>query len=124
MASSGGQDVATVFVKEKAMALATNQTERTAATTESVVVRYVLTGFALVFLTLFLFVPLVSVFWEALAKGWDLYLAALTDPEAVNAIKLTLITALIAVPLNLVFGVAAAWAIARFEFRGKALLTT
>ncbi|MFW9609638.1 MAG: sulfate ABC transporter permease subunit CysW, partial [Aquaspirillum sp.] len=106
------------------MALATNQTERTAATTESVVVRYVLTGFALVFLTLFLFVPLVSVFWEALAKGWDLYLAALTDPEAVNAIKLTLITALIAVPLNLVFGVAAAWAIARFEFRGKALLTT
>lgn len=68
MASSGGQDVATVFVKEKAMALATNQTERTAATTESVVVRYVLTGFALVFLTLFLFVPLVSVFWGSLGQ--------------------------------------------------------
>ena len=93
-------------------------------TTESRPVRYALTAVALVFLFLFLLLPLIGVFWEALHKGWQLYLTALVEPEALSAITLTLISAAIAVPLNLVFGVAAAWAIARFDFRGKSLLTT
>lgn len=93
-------------------------------TTESRPVRYALTAVALLFLFLFLLLPLIGVFWEALHKGWQLYLTALVEPEALSAIKLTLISAAIAVPLNLVFGVAAAWAIARFDFRGKSLLTT
>lgn len=93
-------------------------------TTENRPVRYALTAVALLFLFLFLLLPLIGVFWEALHKGWQLYLTALVEPEALSAIKLTLISAAIAVPLNLVFGVAAAWAIARFDFRGKSLLTT
>ncbi|MCP1571639.1 sulfate/thiosulfate transporter permease subunit [Herbaspirillum rubrisubalbicans] len=95
-----------------------------AATTEPWWVRALLIGIALVFLTLFLFVPLVSVFYEALRKGWDVYVASITEDDAWSAIKLTVLTAAIAVPLNLVFGVAAAWAIAKFEFRGKNLLLT
>jgi sulfate transport system permease protein len=87
-------------------------------------VRWTLIGLALAFLTLFLFVPLISVFYEALKKGWDVYIAAITEPDAVSAIQLTLIAAAIAVPLNLIFGIAAAWAIAKFEFRGKNLLIT
>ena len=77
---------------------------------------------ALVFLTAFLFVPLAAVFTEALAEGADAYLRAVTEPEAWNAIRLTLVTAAIVVPLNLVFGVAAAWVLARFEFRGRRVL--
>ena len=95
-----------------------------AATLEPVWVRWLLSSIALGFLTLFLFVPLVAVFAEALKKGWDVYLTAITEPDALSAIKLTLITAVIAVPLNLVFGVAAAWTIAKFEFRGKNILLT
>ncbi len=95
-----------------------------AATTEPAWVRRLLIGIALAFLTLFLFVPLATVFHEALKKGWDVYLAAIVEPDALSAIKLTLITAAIAVPLNLVFGVAAAWCIAKFDFRGKNLLLT
>jgi sulfate transport system permease protein len=72
----------------------------------------------------FLFVPLVAVFVEALKKGVAVYLAALAEPDALSAIKLTLIAAAIAVPLNLVFGIAAAWSIAKFDFRGKNLLLT
>jgi sulfate transport system permease protein len=87
-------------------------------------VRYVLIFIALTFLTLFLFVPLMAVFTEALKKGWDTYVEAILDPDAVSAIKLTLIAAGISVPLNLVFGVAASWAIAKFEFRGKSVLLT
>ncbi len=87
-------------------------------------VRWTLIGLALAFLTLFLFVPLISVFYEALKKGWDVYVAAITEPDAVSAIQLTLTAAAIAVPLNLTFGIAAAWAIAKFEFRGKNLLIT
>jgi len=87
-------------------------------------IRVVLITIALLFLTLFLFVPLVAVFAEAFKKGWQAYLAAITDPDAVSAIKLTLIAAGIAVPLNLVFGIAASWAIAKFEFRGKSVLLT
>jgi sulfate transport system permease protein len=94
------------------------------ATTESPWIRRVLIGVALVFLTLFLFVPLIAVFFEALRKGWDVYIAALVEEDARSAIRLTLLTAAIAVPLNVVFGVAAAWAIAKFEFRGKNLLIT
>jgi len=87
-------------------------------------VRALLIGIALAFLALFLFVPLAAVFVEALRKGWDAYVAAIVEPDAWAAIKLTLLTAAIAVPLNLVFGVAAAWAIAKFEFRGKNVLLT
>ena len=87
-------------------------------------VRYLLIAVALAFLTLFLFVPLAAVFLEALKRGWDVYLESITDPDAISAIKLTLIAAGISVPLNLVFGVAAAWAIAKFEFRGKSVLLT
>ena len=97
---------------------------RKEATDEPAWVRRTLIGVALAFLTLFLFIPLISVFYEALKKGVDVYLAAITEPDAVDAIQLTLTAAAIAVPLNLVFGLAAAWAIAKFEFRGKNLLTT
>lgn len=98
--------------------------QRTALTQEAVWVRWTLIGLAFTFLTLFLFVPLISVFYEALKKGLDVYFAAITDPDAIAAIKLTLIATAIAVPLNLVFGIAAAWAIAKFEFRGKSILIT
>ena len=97
---------------------------RKRATDEPVWVRWTLIGLAFTFLTLFLFIPLISVFYEALKKGVDVYLAAITEPDAVDAIKLTLTAAAIAVPLNLIFGLAAAWAIAKFEFRGKNLLIT
>jgi sulfate transport system permease protein len=91
---------------------------------ESRGVRWVLTGVALAFLGLFLFVPLVAVFVEALKKGLWAYLRSFSDPDARAAIRLTLTTAGIAVPLNLIFGVAAAWAIAKFDFRGRSVLTT
>lgn len=94
------------------------------ATTEPVWVRRLLITLALLFLSLFLFVPLVSVFFEAFKKGWEVYVAAITEADAVSAIWLTLTAAVIAVPLNLVFGVSAAWAIAKFDFRGKSLLLT
>ena len=87
-------------------------------------VRWLLTGIALTFIVLFLVLPLAAVFTEALRKGVDAYLEGLREPDAWAAIKLTLITALISVPLNLVFGVAAAWCIAKYEFKGKAFLTT
>src|SRR5690606_38905942 len=101
-----------------------DKSRRTAFTQEPVWVRRTLMGLALTFLALFLFVPLISVFYEALKKGVDVYFAAITEPDAHAAIRLTLIAAAIAVPLNLIFGVAAAWAIAKFEFRGKNILTT
>ncbi|WP_306563911.1 sulfate ABC transporter permease subunit CysW [Aquabacterium sp.] len=94
------------------------------ATTEPVWVRRALIGVALVFLSLFLFVPLVSVFFEAFKKGWEVYVAAITEADAVSAMWLTLIAAAISVPLNLVFGVSAAWAIAKFDFRGKSVVLT
>lgn len=94
------------------------------ATSEVAWVRYALIAVTLLFLSLFLFVPLAAVFAEAFSKGADTYFAALSDPDALSAIKLTLVAAGIAVPLNLIFGVAAAWAIAKFEFKGKSLLIT
>ena len=87
-------------------------------------VRWVLIGIALTFIVLFLVLPLAAVFTEALRQGLQAYWDGLRDPDAWSAIKLTLITAAIAVPLNLVFGVAAAWCIAKYDFKGKAFLTT
>jgi len=106
------------------MSAAANTPRARAGTTEAPWVRRLLTAIALAFLLLFLLLPLAAVFTEALRKGVDAYLAGLSEPDAWSAIRLTLLTAAIAVPLNLVFGVAAAWCIAKYEFRGKAFLTT
>jgi len=97
---------------------------RQRATAEPVLVRWLLIGVALAFLGIFLFIPLAAVFTEAFRKGLGTYFAALREPDALAAIKLTVIVALIAVPANLVFGVAAAWAIAKFDFKGKSVLVT
>ena len=94
------------------------------ATTEPRWVRVTLITLALAFMTVFLFVPLVTVFYEALRKGLAVYVAAIVDPDALSAVKLTLIATGISVPLNLVFGVAAAWCLTKFDFRGKNLLLT
>jgi sulfate transport system permease protein len=96
----------------------------TRATGESRLVRWLLTATALAFLGLALVIPLVLVFAEALAKGLPVYWAAIADPDALSAARLTLLIAAIAVPANLVFGIAAAWAIAKFEFPGRQVLTT
>jgi sulfate/thiosulfate transport system permease protein len=106
------------------MSQALNAKKLQAGTTEPRWIRYSLIGLALVFMFLFLVLPLAAVFTEALRKGLDAYFEALKEPDAWSAIYLTLITAAVAVPLNLVFGVAAAWAIAKYEFKGKSLLTT
>ena len=95
-----------------------------AGTTEPAWVKWTLIAVALGFVVLFLVLPLAAVFAEALRKGFGAILEAFKEPDAWSAIRLTLLTAAIAVPLNLVFGVAAAWAIAKYEFRGKAFLTT
>ncbi|PPQ45038.1 sulfate ABC transporter permease subunit CysW [Rhodopseudomonas palustris] len=97
---------------------------RRSAHTEPAWVRLLIIGFALTFLTVFVVLPLILVFSEALAKGAAFYLSALADNEALAAIKLTLIAAGISVGLNLVFGVIAAWAIAKFDFPGKTFLIT
>ncbi len=108
------------------MSTTMNPSQRRAqsGTTEPAWVRYSLIGVALIFMFFFLVLPLAAVFTEALRKGFDAYWVALQEPDAWSAIRLTFITALIAVPLNLIFGVAAAWAIAKYEFTGKAFLTT
>jgi sulfate transport system permease protein len=92
--------------------------------TEQRWVRAILIAVALLFLLLFLILPLVIVFVEALREGARTYLAAIADPEALAAIRLTLLTAAIVVPLNIVFGIAAAWAVTKFEFPGKSFLIT
>jgi len=94
------------------------------ATTEPVVVRRLLIAVALAFLLLFLLLPLVLVFAQALAKGADVYLASISEPYSWAAIQLTLLVTAIIVPINIVFGLAAAWAIAKFEFKGKNILIT
>ena len=98
--------------------------EANPATREARWVRAAILALALGFFAVFLLMPLVVVFAEALRKGWETYFAALADPDAVSAMMLTLLAAAIAVPLNLVFGVAAAWAVAKFDFRGKHVLVT
>jgi sulfate transport system permease protein len=102
----------------------TSRTQPCPAITEGPAVRWLLIAAALAFLALFLLLPLVAVFVEALREGLGPYLGAVSEPDALAAIRLTLLVAAIAVPLNLVFGLAAAWAIAKFEFRGKSLLIT
>jgi len=96
----------------------------TSATTEPAVVRWLLIAVAIGFLVSFLIVPLITVFAQGLAKGVAAWLAAVTEPVAFAAIRLTLLVAAIAVPLNVVFGVAAAWAITKFRFPGRNILTT
>jgi len=98
--------------------------EGRAATRDRAWVKWTLICVSMAFFAIFLLLPLVAVFVEALRKGWGVYLAAIVEPDAVSAIKLTLLAAAIAVPLNLVFGVAAAWAIAKYQFPGKHFLTT
>jgi sulfate transport system permease protein len=91
---------------------------------EPAALRWLLIGVALAFLGLFLLVPLAAVFAQAFAKGWGVYLAAVREPNALAAVRLTLTVAAIVVPLNTAFGLAAAWSIARFRFPGKRLLVT
>lgn len=94
------------------------------AVSEPFWVQFILITVALLFLALFLVVPLVAVFKEAFSKGVDVYFASLSEPDAWHAVKLTLLAAAISVPLNVIFGVSAAWAITKFRFRGKQALIT
>ncbi len=93
-------------------------------TEESPFVKWLLIGLALLFSLVFLLLPLANVFAQAFSKGWSAYLSALQHPDSLSAMKLTLLVAAITVPLNVLFGLAAAWCVAKFEFRGKALLIT
>jgi sulfate transport system permease protein len=95
-----------------------------AVTADRPVIRAILIATALAFLGLFLLLPLLAVFVEALRQGLGAYLAGIAEPDALAAIRLTLLVTAITVPLNLVFGIAASWAVAKFEFKGKSLLTT
>src|SRR5947209_8408552 len=94
------------------------------STEESPLAKWTLISIALAFCAVFLLLPLINVFAQAFSKGWTTYRDALTNPDSWAAIKLTLLVAAISVPLNVVFGLAAAWCIAKFEFRGKSLLIT
>ena len=109
-------------VKKKANGDSHRQSRR--GTEESPIVKWVLISIALAFCLVFLLLPLVNVFAQAFSMGARAYVAALTNADSWSAIRLTLIVAAITVPLNVVFGVCAAWAIAKFNFRGKSLLIT
>ena len=98
--------------------------ERNAATRDAPWVKALVIGVGLTFFLIFLLLPLIAVFLEAFRKGVDTYFASLVEPDALSAIRLTLLAAAIAVPLNLVFGISAAWAIAKFNFPGKQFLIT
>jgi len=100
------------------------RTSKERSQTEPAAVRWLLIAIAVTFLTLFLILPLAAVFSQAFEKGFSVYLAALREADTLSSIKLTLITAIVCVPLNLFFGVCAAWAIAKFSFPGKNLLIT
>lgn len=106
------------------MAIVTLDTKRSQALHDPLWLRIALFTIFFIFLSVFLFAPLIVVFTEALRNGWLTYLAAFDDPDAWAAIRLTILAAAISVPINVVFGICAAWAIAKFEFRGKSLLTT
>ncbi|MDO5767898.1 MAG: sulfate ABC transporter permease subunit CysW [Psychrobacter sp.] len=95
-----------------------------AATRDTPWVRRVFIAIASLFMIVMLVIPLLAVFYEAFKGGWDLYLAALVDPEALSAIRLTLITAAVVLPINVVMGVAIAWLVTRYKFKGKQLVTT
>lgn len=101
-----------------------NRFEQSSATRDSAFVKSLVLILSLSFFGIFLLLPLLAVFSEALHKGWSYYLNAVTEPDNWSAIQLTLLAACISVPLNLVFGVAASWAITKFDFRGKQLLIT
>lgn len=102
----------------------TSQPLQSKAVAEAPIVRYVLIAIALLYVSLVLVVPLAAVFAKALEKGFAVYIKSITDPMALSALRLTLITVAVAVPLNTIFGIAASWAIAKFEFKGKSLLLT
>lgn len=106
------------------MSINKNIKERHASVSEPRIVRWLLITIAMVFLFITVVLPLVSVFTEALRNGFSSYIDSVTDPDAVSAIKLTLLVAFIAVPFNLVFGIAAAWCVSKFEFWGKSFLST
>lgn len=93
-------------------------------TTEPRLARYILIGTVFILIAILLFAPLIAVFSEALREGWSAAVSSLSEPDARSAIRLTLLVAAIAVPLNAVFGIAAAWSITKFDFRGKAFLIT
>src|SRR5437899_2375627 len=101
-----------------------NTTQSKRGTEESPAVRRLLIALAVAFCGVFLLLPLANVFVQALSKGWSYYLASLQNPDSLSAIKLTLLVAAICVPLNIIFGLAASWAIAKFQFKGKPLLMT
>ncbi len=105
-------------------AISARELTRRNTLSEPAMVRWLLTGVALLFLGLFLFLPLLAVFGQALEKGFSAYLAAIKEPDSLAAIRLTLLVAAISVPLNLIFGVAAGWAVTKFRFPGKNLLVT
>lgn len=94
------------------------------STDESKLTKIVLISIALIYLTLLLIIPLIAVFAKAFEKGFDLYIKAITDPVALDALRLTLLTVLVAVPVNTIFGLAASWALGKFEFKGKSILLT
>ncbi|XNQ12908.1 sulfate ABC transporter permease subunit CysW [Lysinibacillus sp. 3P01SB] len=106
------------------MIIDTIQSKTRRATEEPRFVRIALTSISLLFLAVFLVVPLVSIFITAFQKGWETYVASITHPDALAAIKLTLLVTIIVVPLNTIFGIAAAWCITKFSFKGKNLLIT
>src|SRR5437660_12710392 len=116
--------MATTFTLRNMGVAAQSSSRAAEATTEGALVRWSLITVAVLFLGVFLFMPLAVVFASALAKGFSVYLAALGEPDAQAAIRLTLLAAGIAVPMNLIFGVAAAWAIGKFDFVGKSFLVT
>ena len=94
------------------------------ATKDTPWIRRLFITIAVLFMIIMLVIPLLAVFYEALKNGWDLYLASLVEPEALQAIKLTLLTAAIVLPINMVMGIAIAWLVTRYRFRGKQLVTT
>lgn len=104
--------------------MAQSKYESRPATREPAWLKWTIITISLAFFTLFLLLPFIAVFVEAFRKGWGTYISALADPDAQSAIRLTLLAAAISLPLNLAFGIAAAWAVAKFEFTGKQLLTT
>ncbi len=98
--------------------------EASPAASDPPLVKWVIIGVSLTFFAAFLLLPLLAVFVEAFKKGWEAYLKAIVEPDALSAVRLTLLAAAIAVPLNVVFGIAAAWAVAKHDFRGKQFLIT
>ena len=113
--------VAPIFAAPRSRA---TRFEESPAAREPVLVKWIITTISLAFFASFLLLPLLAVFAEAMRKGWAAYLAAITQPDALSSVRLTLLAAAVAVPLNMLFGIAAAWAITKHDFRGKHFLIT